>query len=52
MKISELVTQLEALWAEHGDVDVEYINRCCCYGNWEEEPDPRYSNDPYERIIL
>lgn len=38
MKISELVTQLEALWAEHGDVSVVID------GSWEDsEPVLKYA---------
>ncbi|AHG23822.1 hypothetical protein CH25_gp64 [Mycobacterium phage EagleEye] len=37
MKISEVVAKLVHIKDEHGDVDVEYLNSCCCYGDWHEE---------------
>jgi hypothetical protein len=44
MKISELVAELEALWAEHGDVNV-YVQEEWAYDGHTPEPLVKHGAD-------
>ena len=53
MRITELIAKLVHIKDEHGDLEVVYVNECCCYGDSELDPNPRideWEGSPY--VIL
>lgn len=35
MRLLEVFKELVKIYVEHGDIEVERYNDCCCYGNSE-----------------
>jgi hypothetical protein len=44
MKITELIHDLQLLYLEHGDLEVEKYISNCCYGDYTEDVEPDLIN--------